>query len=114
SVTNVEFFANGVKVGQDTTSPYQIVWSSVSPGVYSLYATATDSTGLKTDSATIGINVVPPPQGTLIALGSPWKWFANSNAPAGSWFGIAYDDTGWSNGIAEFGYGDGDENPSGI
>ncbi|HTD86522.1 MAG TPA: Ig-like domain-containing protein, partial [Candidatus Binatia bacterium] len=109
SVTNVEFVANGVKIGQDSTAPYQIVWTGVAPGVYSLYATATDDTGLKKDSATIGLNVVPPPQGTLVALGSAWKWFANSNAPVGNWFQAGYNDTGWSNGLAELGYGDNDE-----
>src|SRR5260221_360544 len=70
--------------------------------------------GLKRGPAIIAITVVPPPQGTLIALGSAWKWFASSNAPVGNWFQPPYDDTGWSNGLAEFGYGDGDENPQGI
>src|SRR4051812_17280066 len=59
SVTNVDFTANGVKIGQRTSAPYQIVWPSVAPGSYTLFAEATDSTGIKTASAIIAITVVP-------------------------------------------------------
>ena len=109
SVTNVDFFANGAKIGTDTAPPYQIVWVGVTPGTYTLFAEATDSTGLTTPSATIAITVVPPPQGTLIALSSSWRYLATSNAAPATWFQPSFDDTAWSTGLSELGYGDGDE-----
>ena len=109
SVTNVDFFANGVKIGQDTTSPYQIVWVGVTPGTYTVFAEATDSTGLTTPSATVVVNVVPPPQGTLIALSSAWRYLATATAAPGTWFQPSFDDAAWTPGLGELGYGDGDE-----
>ena len=60
SVTKVEFFANGSKIGEDTVAPYSMPWSSA-PGSYVLVARATDSWGAVTDSAprTITINATP-------------------------------------------------------
>lgn len=57
SVTNVEFFADGVKVGEDSSSPYSANWAGPSVGLHSLYAVATDNLGGSTRSATIRISV---------------------------------------------------------
>jgi lamin tail-like protein/Big-like domain-containing protein/CotH protein len=111
SVTNVEFYANGTKIGQDTAAPYQIIWIGVTPGTYTLFAEATDSLGLKTPSQTVVVNVVPPPQGTLITLGGVWKYLATNqaSAPTLDWIQANYNDSTWLEGAAELGYGDGDE-----
>ena len=110
TVTNVSFFSNGSKIGEDTTSPYSFVWLNVTPGTYNIFVEATDTTGLKGRSPTNTITVTTPPQGTLIALnGVSWKWFASSNAPVGNWTDIAYNDTSWNSGLTELGYGDNDE-----
>jgi hypothetical protein len=111
SVTNVEFFANGVKIGQDSSAPYQILWVGATPGTYTLVAEATDSLGLKANSQTVAITVVPPPQGTLITLGATWKYLATNeaNAPGPQWIQADYNEVGWGEGPAELGYGDGDE-----
>jgi hypothetical protein len=42
--TKVEFFANEAKIGE-AGAPYTIAWVSPPPGVYSVYAQATDSAG---------------------------------------------------------------------
>ncbi len=46
---------------------------------------------------------------TLIPAGAPWK-YNDSGANLGTtWREAAYPDTGWSSGLAQLGYGDGDE-----
>ncbi|HEU0009822.1 MAG TPA: Ig-like domain-containing protein [Verrucomicrobiae bacterium] len=43
TVNKVEFFADGDRIGQDTTSPYSASWTPSMPGRYSLTAEATDN-----------------------------------------------------------------------
>lgn len=52
SVTQVEFFVNGVSVGVDATAPYSATWASTS-GTKTVVAKATDSNGAITTSATL-------------------------------------------------------------
>ncbi len=71
SIAEVRFFVNGVPLGAaDTVSPYSVVWTANSVGVYSLSAQATDNNGNVTTSSaitvTIGANAAP-----TIALTSP-------------------------------------------
>ncbi len=42
-ITKVEFFADGLPLGQDTTSPYQFVWTNAPAGTRVLRAAATDA-----------------------------------------------------------------------
>ncbi len=46
---------------------------------------------------------------TLIARGANWKYLDNGSDQATAWRNAAFDDSSWSSGNAEFGYGDGDE-----
>ena len=52
TVTQVEFFVNGVSVGVDATAPYSATWASTS-GTKTIVAKATDSNGAITTSATL-------------------------------------------------------------
>jgi hypothetical protein len=45
----------------------------------------------------------------LISLGSNWKYLDNGSNQSTSWRNPSFDDSGWSNGLAQLGYGDGDE-----
>jgi PKD repeat protein len=65
SIAKVEFFAGATKIGEDSTSPYEIVWTGVLPGVYALAAVATDETGARTTSAPVSILVNAPPSVAL-------------------------------------------------
>lgn len=66
NVARVEFFANGSKLGQDTSSPYTFTWQHVLEGVFQLTARATDARGLTATSAVVTITVTNlPPQVTL-------------------------------------------------
>ncbi|HEY0548585.1 MAG TPA: Ig-like domain-containing protein, partial [Verrucomicrobiae bacterium] len=64
SVTNVAFFVNGVKLGDDATSPFTLATNNVPAGSYALTAVATDNVGLAQTSAvvnvTVSTNVAPP------------------------------------------------------
>ncbi len=57
SVTRVEFYVAGVKVGEDTTAPYSITWDSrtVSNGTRAVYAKVTDTAGRSANSAKVSL-----------------------------------------------------------
>ncbi|WP_109830639.1 glycoside hydrolase family 48 protein [Reichenbachiella versicolor] len=57
SITQVEFFVDGVSLGVDTTSPYSMVWSSVVQGAYSLTAVATNNSSDTRTSSAIDVTV---------------------------------------------------------
>jgi hypothetical protein len=60
SVTVVEFFANGTKLGQDDAAPYEFSWSGMSGSSYALTARATDNGGATTTSTAVNISVTNP------------------------------------------------------
>ncbi len=111
SVAKVEFFANGVKLGEDTTTPFAFSWPNSAAGDYSLSAIATDDSSIARTSAPVSISVVAgfASNVTLIATGSGWKYLDNGTDQGGAWPAIGFNDSGWSNGPAQLGYGDGDE-----
>ncbi len=45
----------------------------------------------------------------LVARGATWKYFDKGSLPAANWNTATYDDTAWTSGPAQLGYGDGDE-----
>ncbi len=59
TVTQVEFFVNGVSVGVDTSSPYAATWTST-PGVKTIVAKATDSNGAITTSSSLSLDIADP------------------------------------------------------
>jgi len=68
AITKVEFFANGIKLGEVTSAPYVFVWNDVPPGTYNLTTIATDAAGASAASATINATVgqtAPPPAPNL-------------------------------------------------
>jgi hypothetical protein len=56
-ITQVEFFSDAVKLGEDLTAPYEFEVSALPPGTYSYLARATDNAGSSTDSAPVTITV---------------------------------------------------------
>lgn len=50
----------------------------------------------------------PPQVTTLVPAGSAWK-YRDNGVEAADWTAAAYDDSAWSQGDAQLGYGDGDE-----
>jgi hypothetical protein len=60
SVVKVDFYAGSTLIGTKTGSPYQITWSSVAAGTYSLTAVATDNSGTTTRSSGRSVSVSAP------------------------------------------------------
>jgi len=46
---------------------------------------------------------------TLIPRGATWRYLDNGTDPGSAWTAPGYDDSAWSQGTAQLGYGDGDE-----
>lgn len=55
TISNVEFFRNGISIGSDATSPYSINWTIPSTGSYALTAKAYDNSSNTTTSAAVNI-----------------------------------------------------------
>ncbi|MBN2136784.1 MAG: tandem-95 repeat protein [Sedimentisphaerales bacterium] len=50
-----------------------------------------------------------PSPDLIISAGAQWKYFDAVDSDQGAWYGMSFDDSGWSEGPAQLGYGDGDE-----
>lgn len=61
TISKVEFFASGTKIGESTSSPYRYIWATAAPGMYALTAEATDNRLAKTTSAPVNITAVAKP-----------------------------------------------------
>jgi|GEM_PF-665899 len=59
-VASVTFYANGQLLGTDATAPYELTWSGVGPGQYSVHAVARDTRGASTGSNAASITVSAP------------------------------------------------------
>lgn len=50
-----------------------------------------------------------PPSTTLIPYGASWKYLDDGSNQGIAWRNPGFNDTGWSNGLAQLGFADGDE-----
>jgi hypothetical protein len=46
---------------------------------------------------------------TVVPLGATWRYFKGEQDPGSDWATLAYDDSGWLQGISGFGFGDNDD-----
>ncbi|NRF66516.1 DNRLRE domain-containing protein [Aquincola sp. S2] len=69
TVAKVEFFADGVEIGERTEAPWAIVWSGAAVGSRTLTAVATDNAGATRTSAPVTVTVNGPPQNQPPAVG---------------------------------------------
>ncbi len=60
TVARVEFYVDNSKVGQDTSSPYNLNWAGTL-GSHYVHARAVDNAGASTDSGSAAITVANPP-----------------------------------------------------
>ena len=89
---------NGEAIGFDYYGGgYFTVSDSISSGIQPLRYFARTSF----DGAT-------PPR-VLVAPASNWKYLDNGSDQGTAWKNSGFNDASWSNGVAQFGYGDGDE-----
>ena len=104
-MTNVEFFVDGLEFGSSATPPFAATWSAVTPGVHRLTAVGHDDAGNTHVSASILIAVAE----NLIRTNAVWRYLDNGTDQGTNWIASDFDDSGWTNGPAQLGYGDGDE-----
>ena len=84
TISLVEFFRNGIKIGEDSTAPYESIWTNATTGTYTLTAKATDNDNATTESAAVTVTVgtvTPPPTTGLPAriLNGYWHNFQNGS-----------------------------------
>jgi hypothetical protein len=105
SIDRVMFYEGDHLLGQMTEPPYRWVWHSAPFGSYDLRAQALDSNGavLVSDPVHVDVGTV------LVPAGSVWRYHDQGMDLGQTWTDPAYDDSAWSVGAAELGYGDGDE-----
>jgi hypothetical protein len=51
----------------------------------------------------------PPTERALVEAGASWQYLDNGTDQGTAWRAPQFDSSSWSNGLAQFGYGDGDE-----
>jgi hypothetical protein len=60
TISKVEYFAAGSKIGESTAAPYTFTWNNVGEGRYAITAVATDSNGFTGRSSAVHIRVGTP------------------------------------------------------
>jgi hypothetical protein len=60
SISKVEFYANNLLIGTDSSFPYSYVWNNVGVGDYVVFARAYDNLNDSTNSMAINISVIQP------------------------------------------------------
>jgi hypothetical protein len=85
-ISRVRFYGGASLIGEQTTSPYQVVWRAAAPGTYAVTALALDRCDAPAGSASIDITVTPPapstPGGRLLQL-SDLQYQGAFRLPAG-------------------------------
>jgi hypothetical protein len=69
-----------------------------------IHQSATTSSDVSFDLALVANTGAP-----LIPIGARWRYLDDSGEPPTNWFGLSFDGTTWSEGLAELGFDDGDE-----
>lgn len=57
SITNVVFYANSTKIGEDLAGPYEITWNNAVAGTYAITAVAIDDGGMMTTSGAVPLTI---------------------------------------------------------
>ena len=110
AIASVQFYVDNVLRVTDTTVPYTYQYGDSLAGIHTISAVAVDNSGARTTNST-SITVTNVPGVTLVLTnGSNWKYFEGGVDPGVGWETLAFNDSGWSNGFAELGYGDDDVN----
>jgi len=111
AVVRVDFYAGATRVAQALNAPFTAGWPNVPAGSHILRAVAIDDSALSRTSAPVNITVMAGFSSnlTLISTGAVWKYLDNGSDQGDAWTAISFNDSAWTNGPAQLGYGDGDE-----
>lgn len=78
SITKVEFYAGSLKIGEDLTSPYNFIISTLLAGNYIISTKAFDNAGASTTSALVSIQILPSSLCTSTGTILREEWINNS------------------------------------
>ena len=111
TVTQVVFYLDGFPVATDSSSPFSYIWSNAPLGSYLLTAVARDNDGATNLSSPVALAVTYSPSGTntLVSERSAWRYLDTGSDQGTAWRAPGFNDSAWSTGLAQLGYGDGDE-----
>jgi hypothetical protein len=103
TITLVEFFELGRKLGEAAASPYSITVSDLSEDAHAITARASDSAGLFKDSVPVTFSVGGQVEKlTLVALDdkTTWRYDRSGQDLGTAWREKAFDDSKWPQGKA--------------
>jgi hypothetical protein len=83
TISTVEFFQGGTKLGEDASAPYAFTTNGLAAGNYSLTARATDNDGNVAVSSAVAITVLAGPSGSLVR--GPYLNMPNQNSIVVRW-----------------------------
>lgn len=105
-ISSVEFFANGLTVGQDNSAPYTATLAESSPGPKQIIARATDTLGNTATSAPVTITFTESATGDqLVSFGDLWKYLDDGSNLGTAWRAPGFNDRNWAAGPGRLGYG---------
>ncbi len=106
TIARVEFLLDGALWATDATSPYSFDLCDLTAGLHTIEGVAVDSQGVRVTNSLAISATNPPAISVIVSNGAAWTYLDNGTDQSNAWQVLAFDDSGWSNGVAEFGYGD--------
>lgn len=105
-VRRIEFLADGVKLGESSSWPYQFLWHSPAYGPHELTARLTTTADAVLESAPVSILIARERvTTTLIPSNAVWKYLDDGSDQGINWAQPSYSDATWASGPARLGYG---------
>jgi hypothetical protein len=102
SITNVDFYVDGIKFGADDSLPFNASWSNFFGGSHRLVAVGTSDSGKTYTSRPVNIGV----SSVLLAFNSVWKYLDNNSDQGTAWIAPDFADSSWASGPGPLGYSD--------
>lgn len=107
SITNIEFFVDGIKFGEDDTAPFIATWTNLTSGSHRLTAIGRSDSGGSYKSQPVNIGVAF----LMMPFSSVWKYRDDGTDQGTNWIAPDFDDSTWASGPAPLGYSDSNGRP---
>lgn len=121
-IRHLDFYANDRLIGSSDyllkiavipgrPIPHRLEWKDVTPGTYRIVGRGKSTAGWEVVSPVVVIEVVGPvPTGVVfIPKGADWHWNYDGTDQRDVWRATTFDASGWKEGKAQLGFGEGDE-----
>ena len=108
--SSVQYFLDGEWIGS-AAPPFSLGWFATSVGTHTLSVAGSDFLGRMgpMDSMTFFVQNVTEDPVLISSRATGWKYLDDGSDQGVNWRELDFDDTFWSSGQAQLGYGDGDE-----